>query len=113
MDRVLVMDNGVADSDPACVVLGNGGQGTIMSLKWALANPLQHPNCLRATGAAFPDDGPIDTAAEAAWRDAGGSGAVIPGTEQVGVTVSADAKVLYDAVPETLRQAAEQESENE
>lgn len=80
IDRVLVLDNGVEDSDPACQVLGNGGQGTIMSLAWAQANPLQHPNCLRAFGAAFPDDGPIDTEAHANWLAASGDSSVIGGS---------------------------------
>lgn len=41
--HVEVFDNGVEDSDPRCTELN----GTIQSLAWARANPLQHPNCLR------------------------------------------------------------------
>ncbi len=40
---VYVYDNGVDDSDPRCTELN----GTIQTLAWARANPLQHPNCLR------------------------------------------------------------------
>lgn len=43
VDRVTVLDNGVEDSDPVCTELN----GTVQTLAWAKANPLQHPNCLR------------------------------------------------------------------
>ncbi len=81
IDRVLVMDNGVDDSAPGCIVLGNGGQGTIMPLSWAQSHPIGHPRCLRAFGAAFPDDGPIDTDAHAAWEAAGGDSPAIGGAK--------------------------------
>ncbi len=42
--RVQVLDNGMDDSDPRCTELN----GTIQTLEWAEANPLQHPNCVRA-----------------------------------------------------------------
>lgn len=48
VEQVLVLDNGFDDSDPVCQALGNGGQGTLKSIAWAQANPLQHPNCVRA-----------------------------------------------------------------
>jgi HK97 family phage portal protein len=80
VDRVLVLDNGVEDSAPQCVVLGNGGRGTIMPIAWAQAHPLGHVNCLRAFGAAFPDDGEIDQAALQAWQAAGGDSAAIGGS---------------------------------
>lgn len=79
VDRVLVMDNGFDDSAPQCVVLGNGGEGTIMPLSWALSHPLGHPRCVRGWGAAFPDDGPIDEAAYQAWQAVGGDSAAIGG----------------------------------
>jgi hypothetical protein len=43
--NVLVLDNGFDDSAPGCVVLGNGGVGTIVPLSWAIAHPLGHPRC--------------------------------------------------------------------
>lgn len=45
--NVLVLDNGLDDSDPVCQEIGNGGAGTVKTLAWAEANPLQHPNCVR------------------------------------------------------------------
>lgn len=42
--RVQVLDNGMDDSDPRCTELN----GTVQTLAWAEANPLQHPNCVRA-----------------------------------------------------------------
>jgi HK97 family phage portal protein len=49
--RVLVLDNGVEDSDPRCTELN----GTTQTLEWAQANPLQHPNCLRSFAPSFDD----------------------------------------------------------
>ena len=49
--KVLVFDNGFHNSHPACVEL----DGTIQTLAWARANPLQHPNCVRAFGPIFDD----------------------------------------------------------
>lgn len=46
---VEVFDNGFDNSDPECKRLA----GTIQTLEWARANPLQHPNCVRAFGAVF------------------------------------------------------------
>lgn len=43
VQQVYVHDNGMDDSDPRCTELN----GTIQSLAWAWANPLQHPNCVR------------------------------------------------------------------
>lgn len=51
VSRVLVLDNGFDDSDPACTRLN----GTTQTLAWARANPLQHPNCVRAFAPAFED----------------------------------------------------------
>ena len=44
VDRVEILDNGFDDSHPECVRLN----GTIQTLDWYRANPLQHPNCVRA-----------------------------------------------------------------
>jgi len=79
VDRVLVMDNGFNDSAEQCVVLGNGGKGTVMSLAWASSHVLGHPRCVRAFAAFFPDDGEIDTTAEQRWQDAGGDSSAIGG----------------------------------
>ncbi|MBP7570788.1 MAG: phage portal protein [Acidobacteria bacterium] len=49
--RVLVLDNGFDDSDPRCTELN----GTTQTLDWAKANPLQHPNCVRAFAPSFDD----------------------------------------------------------
>lgn len=68
----LVLDNGFDDSAPQCVALGQGGQGSIVPIEWAAAHYLGHPRCVRATTAAFPDDGPVDESALAAWEAAGG-----------------------------------------
>ncbi|MCC6192272.1 MAG: phage portal protein [Anaerolineales bacterium] len=51
--EVLVLDNGFDDSDPVCQELGAGGAGTVKSLEWAKANPLQHPNCVRCFAPVF------------------------------------------------------------
>lgn len=53
--KVLVLDNGFEDSDPVCQELGNGGQGTVKTLAWADANPLEHPNCVRAFAPYFDE----------------------------------------------------------
>lgn len=50
-DGVIVFDNGFDNSHPTCVEL----DGTTQTLEWAAANPLQHPNCVRAFGAWFKD----------------------------------------------------------
>jgi HK97 family phage portal protein len=50
--RVKVLDNGVEDSDPRCRELA----GSTQTLEWAKANPLQHPNCLRAFSPVFDED---------------------------------------------------------
>jgi len=42
--QVLVLDNGQDDPDEECAALN----GTIQTLEWAEAHPLQHPNCTRA-----------------------------------------------------------------
>jgi HK97 family phage portal protein len=42
--RVLILDNGFEDSDPRCSQLN----GTVQTVEWFQANPLQHPNCVRA-----------------------------------------------------------------
>ncbi len=68
----LVLDNGFDDSAPQCVALGQGGKGSIVPIEWAAAHLLGHPNCVRSTSAAFPDDGPVDDNALAAWQAAGG-----------------------------------------
>lgn len=75
VDRVLIMDGMGPNSDEACNALNN----TIQSLAWFQAHPIAHPSCRRAGGAAFPDDGPIDDAAHAAWQAAGGDSPVIGG----------------------------------
>lgn len=48
---VLVFDDGFDNSHPACVML----DGTIQTLAWANANPLQHPNCVRAFAPYYED----------------------------------------------------------
>lgn len=50
-DGVIVFDNGFENSHPTCQEL----DGTVQTLEWAAANPLQHPNCVRAFGAWFKD----------------------------------------------------------
>lgn len=52
VDRVVVLDNGTDDSDPRCTELN----GTVQTLAWARANPLQHPNCVRAFAPFFLDE---------------------------------------------------------
>lgn len=49
--KVRVLDNGFDDSDPKCTELN----GTIQTLAWAEANPIQHPNCVRSFAPAFED----------------------------------------------------------
>jgi len=49
VQRVTILDNGVEDSDPVCASLN----GTVQTLAWYQANPLQHPNCLRAAAPFF------------------------------------------------------------
>ena len=51
VSRVQVLDNGFDNSDPRCVEL----DGTIQTLEWAAANPIQHPNCVRAFAPVFED----------------------------------------------------------
>ena len=75
----LVLDNGFDDSAPQCVVLGNGGRGTIVPIEWAQAHLLGHPRCTRATAAAFPDDGPVDAALLTQFDGAGGDSPAIGG----------------------------------
>lgn len=48
-DGVIVFDDGFENSHPTCQEL----DGTVQTLEWAAANPLQHPNCVRAFGAWF------------------------------------------------------------
>jgi HK97 family phage portal protein len=75
VDRVFVLDGGAEDSDDACNALND----KIVSLEWSKAHPIGHPRCVRAFGAAFPDDGPIDEAALANWEAAGGDSDAIGG----------------------------------
>ena len=44
VSMVEILDNGFDDSHPECVRLN----GTTQTLDWYRANPLQHPNCVRA-----------------------------------------------------------------
>jgi HK97 family phage portal protein len=44
VDRVQILDGGGDDSDDVC----NQLNGSVQTLAWAKANPLQHPNCVRA-----------------------------------------------------------------
>jgi len=68
--KVLVLDNGFDDSAPGCVVLGNGGKGTVVPVEWAEAHPLGHPRCVRAFAPEF--DAGVDDALLAQWQTAGG-----------------------------------------
>lgn len=49
--KVRVLDNGFDNSDPLCRTL----DGTVQTLEWAAANPLQHPNCVRAFAPEFEE----------------------------------------------------------
>lgn len=49
--KVYVLDNGVEDSDPVCREIA----GTVQTIEWAKANPLQHPGCFRCFAAYFGD----------------------------------------------------------
>ncbi len=49
VERVLVLDGGTEDSDEDC----NALNGTVQTLDWAKANPLGHPNCVRAIAPYF------------------------------------------------------------
>lgn len=69
--KTLILDDGVEDSAPGCIVLGNGGKGTIVPTEWYAAHPLGHPNCLRC-GAPYLGDEPVDEGQLAAWAAAGG-----------------------------------------
>ena len=51
VDRVEILDNGFDDSHPECVRLN----GTIQTLDWYRANPLQHPNCVRTAAPYFDE----------------------------------------------------------
>ena len=44
VDRVVIFDGGSDDSDDVC----NALNGTVQTLAWFQANPIQHPNCVRA-----------------------------------------------------------------
>lgn len=50
IEQVLVLDNGNDDDDEACKKLN----GTVQTIDWAKKNPLQHPNCTRATAPIVP-----------------------------------------------------------
>lgn len=47
--KVVIFDGGSEDSDDVCT----GLNGTSQTLAWYEANPLQHPNCVRAAGPDF------------------------------------------------------------
>lgn len=49
--KVMVLDNQFDNSDPRCKEL----DGTVQTMEWAEANPLQHPNCVRTFAAYFED----------------------------------------------------------
>lgn len=51
VDRVTIYDGGAEDSDDIC----NQLNGTVQTLAWYAANPIQHPNCVRAAAPAFSD----------------------------------------------------------
>lgn len=51
IQQVIVMDNQFDNSDPVCTEL----DGTVQSLDWARANPLQHPRCVRTFAPFFGD----------------------------------------------------------
>jgi HK97 family phage portal protein len=51
VDQVQILDGGSEDSDDAC----NQLNGTIQTLAWFKANPLQHPNCVRCAAPHFGD----------------------------------------------------------
>jgi len=50
--QVFVMDNGNEDDDEPCQAVN----GTVQSLEWALANPLEHPNCVIGSTQVFARD---------------------------------------------------------
>jgi hypothetical protein len=49
--RVIIFDGGGDDSDDVC----NGLNNTSQTLAWYEANPLEHPNCVRAAGPDYDD----------------------------------------------------------
>lgn len=52
VQHVEIFDGGSDDSDEDC----NQLNGAIKSLAWFKANPLGHPNCVRAAGPHYPED---------------------------------------------------------